>query len=87
MYISSELFITELKCLAFINYHDTFPFLNCIEMSYQVDLHRILQLYHDSLDNKIDILSNFVRKMHGISVTEITSELAQNNKQNVFFRY
>ena len=26
MYISSELFITELECLALFNYHVTFPF-------------------------------------------------------------
>ena len=79
MDISSELFITELECVAFFNYHVTFPFLHCIEMSSQVDLCRILpQLYHDLLDNKIDTLPNFVVKMHPIFVPEITSELAQN---------
>ena len=45
-------------------------------MSNQVNLCRILpQLYHDLLDNT---LPNFVVKMHGISVPEITSELTQN---------
>ena len=79
MYIKSELLITELECLAFFNYHVTFPFLHCIEMNNQVDLCRILpQLYHDLLDNKINKLSNFVVKIHGISVPGITSELAQN---------
>ena len=79
MYISSELFITELECLAFFNYHVTFPFLHCIEMGSQTDLCRILpKLYHNLLDNKTGTLSNFVVKMHGISVPEITSELAQN---------
>ena len=79
MCISSELFITELECLAFFNYHVTFPFLQCIEMSSQVGLCKILpQLYHDLLDKKIGTLSNFAVKMHGISVPEITSELAQN---------
>ena len=42
MYISSELFIAELECLAFFNYHVTFHFLHCIEMSNQVDFCRIL---------------------------------------------
>ena len=79
MYISSELFITELECLAFFNYHVTFPFLHCTEMGSQTDLCRILpKLYHNLLDNKTGTLSNFVVKMHGISVPEITSELAQN---------
>ena len=79
VYISSELLITELECLAFFNYHVTFPILHCTEMSNQVGLCRILpQFYHDLLDNKIDTLSNFAVKMHGISVPEITSELAQN---------
>ena len=69
MYILSEFFIAELECLAFCNYYVTFPFLHWIEMSSQVDLCRILpQLYHDLLDNKTDTLSNFVVKMHGISV-------------------
>ena len=78
MDITIELFITELECLAFFNYHITFHFLHWIEMSSQIDLCRILpQLYHDLLDNKIDT-SNFVVKMHGISVPEITSKLAQN---------
>ena len=54
-------------------------FLHCIEISNQVDLCRILpQVYHDLLDNEIDTLSNIAVKMHGISVPEITSELAQN---------
>ena len=79
MYISSELFIMELECQAFFNYYVTFNFLHCTEMNNQVDLCRILpQLYHDLLDNKIDTLSNFVVKMHGIFVPEITSELPQN---------
>ena len=87
MYISSELFITKLECLAFFNYHVTFPFLHCIEMSNQVDLCRIVpQLYHDLLGNKIYALSNFVVKMHRISVPEITSEQAQNIINRMFFR-
>ena len=54
MCISSELFITELECLAFFSYHVTFPFLQCIEMSSQVGFCKILpQLYHDLLDKKI----------------------------------
>ena len=79
MYISSELFITKFECLAFFNYHVTFPFLHCIEMSNQVDLCRILpQLYQNIVDNKIDTLPNFAVKMHGISVPEKTNELIEN---------
>lgn len=38
IYLSSELFITELECLAYFNHFVTFPFLNCVEMSIQADL-------------------------------------------------
>lgn len=52
MYITSELFITELECLAFFNYYVTFHSLHCIKMRNQVDLCRILsQLSHDLLDD------------------------------------
>lgn len=38
MYFSSELFVTELECLACFNHYVTFPFLNLIETSSQADL-------------------------------------------------
>ena len=48
IYFSSELFITELECLAYFNYYVTFPFLNCIEVTSKIQLLEILpKLYSD----------------------------------------
>ena len=35
IYLSSELFITELECLSYFNHYVTFLFLNCVEVSSQ----------------------------------------------------
>ena len=65
IYLSSELYITELECLAFFNHHVTFPFLNCIEMSSQSNLVTILtKLYQDLPEKKIDSLTTFVIQIH-----------------------
>ena len=42
IYLSSELFITELECLAYFSHLITFPFLNCVEISSQAKLLVIL---------------------------------------------
>ena len=38
IYLSSELFMTELEYLAYFNHYVTFPFLNCVETCLQANL-------------------------------------------------
>ena len=53
IYLSSELFLTELECLSFFNYFVTFPFINCVEVSSQSKLlHIIPKLHNDLLQKK-----------------------------------
>ena len=48
IYLSSELFITELECLGLFNHNITFSFLNCVKTSTQAELLVIIpQLYKD----------------------------------------
>jgi hypothetical protein len=42
IFMSSELFLTELECLAFFNHYITFPFLHCVEISSQEELLAII---------------------------------------------
>ena len=74
IYLSSELFIIELECLAYFNHYVTFPFLNCIEVSSQIQLLEILpKLYSDLTDGKIDTLQNYVVSIHGMSSPVLTN--------------
>ena len=78
IYMASELFITELECLAYFYYHVTFPFLNCVEVSSQEELLKILpQLYQDLLMNKVNTLNKFVIKIPGISTPTLSSKTAE----------
>ena len=53
IHLLSELFITELECFAYFNHYVTFPFLNCTEVSSQIQLLQILpKLYSDLTDGK-----------------------------------
>ena len=77
IYFSSELFIIELECLAYFNRYVTFPFLNCIEVSSQIQLSEILpKLYSDLTDGKIDTLQNYVVSIHGMSSPVLTNNLS-----------
>ena len=77
IYLSSKLFITELECLAYFNHYVTFPFLNCTEVSSQIQLIEILpKLYSDLTDGKIDTLQNYVVSVHGISSPVLTNNLS-----------
>lgn len=78
LYLSSELFITELEVLSYFNHHVTFPFLNCMEKSQQKDLLIILPaLYQDLTLKKVDTLKEFQVSIHGITIPEL-SELGIN---------
>ena len=55
IHLLSELFLTELECFAYFNHYVTFPFLNCTEVSSQIQLLQILpKLYSDLTDGKIN---------------------------------
>ena len=78
IYLSSELFITELECLAYFNHYVTFPFLNCIENSTQSDLLNLLPALHTELKaTKITTLQKFIVSIHGIPNPTLTSEISQ----------
>ena len=71
LYLSSELFITELQALAYFNYHVTFPFLLCMERSSQTELLKILpSLYNDLLLKKVDTLKAFQFDIQRINIKE-----------------
>ena len=77
IYLSSKLSITELECLAYFNHYLTFPFLNCTEVSSQIQLLEILpKLYSDLTDKKTDTLQNCIVSIHGISSPLLTNNLS-----------
>ena len=61
IYLSSELFITELQCLAYFNHFVIFPFLNCVEMSTQDDFLFNLPKLHEDLKAKE---SGYIEQIH-----------------------
>ena len=78
IYMSSELFLTELECLSFFNHFVTFPFLNCVESSSQQDLCKILpKLYNDLLEHKTDTLLEFVVRIHRMEEPSLSYELSK----------
>ena len=77
IYLSSELLITELECLAYFNHYVTFPFLNCTEVSSKIQLLETLsKFYSDLTDGKIDPLQNYVVSVNGISSPVLTNNLS-----------
>ena len=78
IYLSSELFLTELECLSFFNYFVTFPFLNCVEVSSQSELLQIIpKLHNDLLQKKTDTLKKFVVQPRGIPVPQLSSDVSE----------
>ena len=76
--MSSEIFITELECLAYFNHFVTFPFLNCVKMSTQADLLFTLPRLHEDLKAKtVDTLSKFIVSIHGMSTPALSSDLSR----------
>ena len=76
IYLASEIFITELRCLAFFNHHVTFPFLNCVECSSQEELLVFLpKLHKELLEKRTETLSEFAVSIHGMPVPKISTEL------------
>ena len=78
IYLASELFVTELECLAYFNHYVTFPFLNCVEVSSQKELLDILPTLHkDLLNCKVDTLSKFVVSIRGLRNPILSSDTAE----------
>ena len=77
IYLSSDLFLTELECLAYFNHYVTFPFLNCVKGSTQEELVDIIpKLYNDLLEKKIATLDKFVVKMRRMPDPELSTDAA-----------
>ena len=78
IYIASDLFVTELECLAYFNHHITFPFLNCVEVSSQDELLDIFpELCKDLLECKVGTLDKFVVSIHGVSTPKLSTDAAK----------
>ena len=76
--MASELFITELECLAYFNHSVTFPFLNCVEQSEQDDLVEILpKLHTDLLNCNTETLKEFRVDIHGFTKPTLSSETSE----------
>ena len=78
IYLSSELFFTELEALAFFNHNITFPFLNMVERSSQADLLKILsQLQKNLMQKKTDTLKKYIATSElGQHIVNLTCENA-----------
>ena len=58
IYMESELFLSELRALAYFNYRVTFPFLYFVELSSQTELLETLpQLYEELLVKKQSVMT------------------------------
>ena len=78
IYMSSDLFLAELECLAYFNHVVTFPFLNCVEVSSQEELLKIIPtLYTDLKQAKTDTLSKFVCRIRQMPTPTLTTDLSQ----------
>ncbi|KAG1667875.1 Cyclin-A2 [Nymphon striatum] len=77
IYLSSELFITELECLAYFNHFVTFPFLNCVQISSQGQLLELLpKLHNDLIKGKIDTLQDYIVSIHGMPTPTLSNNLS-----------
>ena len=69
IYISIEIFLTELEVLAYFTHHVTFPFLHLVEKSTQVQLLSTFpKLYTDLKEGKTNMLKDFVVDMRHVPV-------------------
>ena len=61
LYLESEIFLTELKVLAYFTHKVTLPLLNCIAISDQNDLVEIFpKLWRDLKSGNMDTLTNYL---------------------------
>ena len=75
LFLDSEFFITELVVLSYFTHRVSLPLLNCVEISSQPDLLKILpQLFSDLTSGKLDTLEEFLVVYNHIKINEPTSE-------------
>ena len=84
IYLKCEVFISELRLLAYFNYHVVFPFLHAVEKSTTPDLKKLLPKLHSDLrENKIDTLKKFVVKSKIGNVEKVSGDLEHKMLQNL----
>ena len=76
IYINCEIFITELRLLAFFNFHVVFPFLHAVEKSSTPELIYLLpKLHRELLNGNLSTLKEYVCKSKMGNVDSIEGEL------------
>ena len=84
LYMGCELFLTELKLLAYFTHKVTLPLLNCVEKSNQNVLLVLLpKLFEDLKKGCTDTLKDFIVQYRHVPVKSIDNEL-ENEMLNVF---
>ena len=76
IYLHCEIFITELRLLAFFNYNLVIPFLYAVEKSSTPELKRLLpKLHQELLEGNLSTLQEYVCKSKMGNVENIDGEL------------
>ena len=71
LYIECEFFIAELQALTYFTDKITWPFLNCVEVSDQMQLTQIIPMwYHDLSVRKMDTLDNYTVTYKHLNIQE-----------------
>ena len=84
LYMGCELFLTELKLLAYFTHKVTLPLLNCVEKSNQNVLLVLLpKLFEDLKKGCTDTLKDFIVQYRHVPVKSIDNEL-ENEMLNLF---
>ena len=76
IYLKCEVFISELRLLAYFNHHVVFPFLHAVEKVTTPELKKILpRLHQDLLQGKVDTLKVYVVKSKIGNVDQLSGDL------------
>ena len=76
IYLKCEVFISELRLLAYFNYHVVFPFLHAVEKLSTPELKKVLPKLHVDLRNgKTDTLKDYVVKSKMGNVDNLSGDL------------
>ena len=78
IYLKCEVFISELRLLAYFNYHIVFPFLHAVEVLTTPDLKKLLpSLHQDLLHGKVDTLEPYKVKSKIGNVDQLRGDLEE----------
>ena len=76
IYLKCEVFISELRLLAYFNFHVVFPFLHDVEKMSTPELKKLLpELHQDLLNGRVDTLDNYTVKVKMGNVESIEGDL------------